>query len=499
MKRLEWMAVCVLFLAASLPFHSQAQDDVTLTFTCRTTMGEFVQPDSITVMNLDRGWTETLYYPDTVYHLMIGDDVPVYTLGCSIAVSPNPFEGSTTLILTVGEPGDAVFEITDLTGRVVDRLYATSLLAGTHIIRVSLASPGAYLFSARIGEKIISQKMMNTRSGGRNAIEYGGLDETRLGTQLVGKSNIKANSSHAFQLGDKMSYVAHSLWHSSKAVVREQQGSEDFTLILPALCESTSQHPLQNGSAFHGNGYNGADDGLETAVNGRIVSVTDYDGNEYPVVRIGSQCWLAQNMRCTHSPRGHLMDGGNVLSNTGAFYYNYSSLTVPFEARGLFYNWAAAVDTTRADISPTFTNRRGICPLGWHVPSDAEWTTLTDYVSGQNEYWCGDTNINIAKALAVPDFWPGWGYGDDCDVGNAPENNNATGFSLFPAGIAGQCYDSDIAVISQVQQIAFLWTSTSQYGYYPYAYVRRLLNAAPYVEHFYTCKRIGISVRCLRD
>lgn len=492
------LILIILFIVASMPFVLRAQSGVTITFTSLTTEGEFEQTDSIIVKNLDRGWTETLYYPDTVYHLMIGDDVSDYTSGSGFAVVPNPFDGITTVTLTVAEPGDAVFEIMDLSGRVVDMLHMMSLHAGTHTLRVSIAAPGVYLLVARIGGRTLSQKMMNTHAGGGNAIEYCSFVESYHNKSLLEKSVPKAISSHPFQLGDRMCYVGYASWRASKAVIQEQSESEELTLVLPTFCTATSQHPAQNTASFHGNGYNGANDGLETVVNGRIDSVTDYEGNEYPVVRIGSQCWLAQNMRCTHSPRGYLTISVNYTDYVGAFYYNYSSPTIPVEDRGLFYNWAAAMDTTTAYITPTFTNRRGICPKGWHVPSDAEWTSLTNYVSSQADFWCGDTNVNISKALAGPKNWFGWSYGDDCDVGNAPEYNNATGFSAFPSGHAGDC-DHEYVIISQVQREVSFWSSTSYYGYYPNAYYCRMLNSTSEVEHFYLCKKMGISVRCLRD
>lgn len=489
------LLVGVLFLTACLPFSLRAQNSVMLTFTCRTTAGEFVQPDSITVMNLDRGWTETLYYPDTVYQLLIGDDVPAHTNSVGLSAAPNPFDGTTTATLILAEPGDVVFEITDLSGRVVETLHKTSLQAGAHTLRVSLAAPGVYMFVARIDGKTLSYKVMNRQAGSGNAIEYAG---SVLHAFQQGESVPKATSSHPFQLGDRMRYVAHASWRASKAVSQEQSESEDFTLVLPAFCASTTQHPAQVGSAFHGNGYEGADDGLETVVDGRIVSVTDYDGNEYPVVRIGSQCWLAKNLRCTHSPKGYLTNGGNYTGYSGAYYYNYSSPLIPLEERGLMYNWVAAVDTTTASVSAPLNNRRGICPAGWHVPSDAEWTTLTNCLGGETDYWCGDTNENVSKSLAVTKYWQNWTYGDDCAVGNALADNNATGFSAVPSGVAGGC-DYDNVSFSQVQQCASFWSSTSHNGYYPSAYLRRMTNATPYVNRFDYCKRIGISVRCLRD
>ena len=91
-------------------------------------------------------------------------------------------------------------------------------------------------------------------------------------------------------------------------------------------------------------------------------------------------------------------------------------------------------------LSVTFSgNRRGICPAGWHVPSNAEWTQLTNYVYN-NGYQCpgcsGTINAAradcIAKALASQTGWNS--SGSTYAVGNDPSTNNATGFSAVPAG-----------------------------------------------------------------
>ena len=75
---------------------------------------------------------------------------------------------------------------------------------------------------------------------------------------------------------------------------------------------------------------------------------------------------------------------------------------------------------------------QGVCPVGWHVPSYAEWGQLTSYVSGQNQYWCDNDSNNTAKALAASNGW--YYYSDLCSVGNNPNANNAAGFSALPVG-----------------------------------------------------------------
>ena len=82
---------------------------------------------------------------------------------------------------------------------------------------------------------------------------------------------------------------------------------------------------------------------------------------------------------------------------------------------GLLYNWKA-VTRNSSSSSSNPSNVQGICPTGWHVPSDAEWTQLTNYVSSQSEYVCGNDEENIAKVLAST---TGWNISTNtCAVGN---------------------------------------------------------------------------------
>lgn len=133
---------------------------------------------------------------------------------------------------------------------------------------------------------------------------------------------------------------------------------------------------------------------------------------------------------------------------------------------------------------------QGICPNGWHVPSDAEWTQLTDYVSSQNQYVCGSNNTYIAKALA---FYSGWSSctNNICAVGYSQYSNNATDFSAVPAGYYGGNYLS-------FGDNAKLWSATE--SSISRAYFRILYyNQADVGRGNDANKDSGFSVRCLKD
>lgn len=148
-------------------------------------------------------------------------------------------------------------------------------------------------------------------------------------------------------------------------------------------------------------------------------TVKDYDGNTYETVQIGQQCWMKENLHTTHYADGSIIaQGGETKSQTKA-YWNYNGID------DLVYNWAAVMH----GADPTSKNPsgvQGICPSGWHVPSDAEWSQLINYVDSQEKYKSGDNSVG--KALS--DQWS-W-YKESSEyrtVGNKPSSNNATGFS----------------------------------------------------------------------
>ena len=128
--------------------------------------------------------------------------------------------------------------------------------------------------------------------------------------------------------------------------------------------------------------------------------MTDIDGNVYNTVQIDYQCWMRENLRTTQYSDGTpIPAGGDNLSDTDPYYYDYSSSDIPLSERGYLYNWPAVMHGKSSSNSVP-SEVRGVCPTGWHVPSDPEFVVLTDYQSSRPEYICGGETTNIAKALA---------------------------------------------------------------------------------------------------
>ena len=152
-----------------------------------------------------------------------------------------------------------------------------------------------------------------------------------------------------------------------------------------------------------------------------------YGGYGYSTVQIGEQCWFAENLRIETYSNGDAISQG--LSNVdwssteeGALAY-YNDNATSEVAFGALYNWRSVVDV------------RGLCPTGWHVPTDQEWTAMTDALGGESV-----AGLEMKTAFG----WVNDGGG-----------NNLSGFSGFPAGYRatdGLCFNEGYA--------GYWWSST---------------------------------------
>lgn len=220
-------------------------------------------------------------------------------------------------------------------------------------------------------------------------------------------------------------------------------------------------------------------------------AVTDYDGNVYNAVQVGDQIWMVDNLCTTHYADGTSIQQGVRRTSTNGYYYYPDSKSFDRATHGLLYNWRAVMRNASSSNSIP-SGVQGICPYGWHVPSDAEWTQLTNYVSSQSKYVCDNssdnTNANIAKSLASATGWNGSNI--TCTVGNYAIENNATGFSAFPAGYYGGKYDD-------LGSNAYFWSTTDFAD--DYAYNRTISYDKAIVYRDSSGKGNGFSVRCVRN
>ena len=266
-------------------------------------------------------------------------------------------------------------------------------------------------------------------------------------------------------------------------IIPSGSGTGSFTSSLTGLNINTTYYVRAYATNSAGTAYGNAIS-FTTLISpcGNITTVSDYDGNIYNAIGIGSQCWMKENLKTTHYSNSTPIALGSGTSTTDKYRYYPGNDVNNVAAYGYLYNWAAVMNGA-ASTSANPSGVQGICPTNWHVPSDAEWTQLTNYVSSQTQYWCGGTSTYIAKALANTTGWNT--NSSNCAIGNNLANNNATGFSAMPAGM----YYGSYAYFGSE---AYYCCSTA-------VYLRNMYSGDAALNKINRYKYEAYSVRCVKD
>jgi len=226
---------------------------------------------------------------------------------------------------------------------------------------------------------------------------------------------------------------------------------------------------LTNGNYVIIPGLSVANPKLQTS--GYGPNITDVDGNIYKTVFIGTQQWMAENLKVSRYNNGitipYITDNAEWSSlTTGAWCYPNNDINNNTKY-GKLYNWYT--------VSPT-TNGNNVCPTGWHVPTDAEWTVLTDYLGG------GDVSGGKLKEASAGS-WNGSNTGA----------TNSTLFSALPAGDR----EHPSASYGYIGSIGSWWSSTEKD--LNIAIVRGMFYFLARTDRGEDYKKTGLSVRCLKD
>lgn len=217
---------------------------------------------------------------------------------------------------------------------------------------------------------------------------------------------------------------------------------------------------------------------LEDPANRSLIK--DIDGTYYKAIMIGTQMWMTENLKTTkyndRTPIPLVMDDAVWTALTSNAYCWYNNDPGNKDVYGALYNWYAV-------------NTAKLCPTGWHVPSDAEWITLRDYLTN-NGYGYEGSGDDIAKSMAATTNWISW------EIPGLPGNdlasNNSSGFTGLPGGL--RRYSGSFKDLGA----GGYWWSSTEYSS-AHAYYRHLYYINPNLRGFGDTKDYGFSVRCLRD
>jgi uncharacterized protein (TIGR02145 family) len=264
----------------------------------------------------------------------------------------------------------------------------------------------------------------------------------------------------------------------SNSKTTETGGLGTFTSNITSLTPNTTYYVRAYGTNIAGTGY-----GNELIFKTYTGTVTDIELNSYNTVTIGTQVWMAENLKTTKYNDGTALP--NITDNyawgaltTGA-YCDFSNSPSNSITYGRLYNWYT-VDNTATKVMSN--GSKNICPTSWHVPTDAEWTTLTTYLGGES----------VAGGKLKETGTTHW---------TSPNTgaSNETSYTALPGGYRVFTFRTNSGLYGGKGAIGYWWSSTeystvsSCYRTMRYGYADvNSVNGS-------NSKRDGFSVRCLRD
>jgi len=198
-------------------------------------------------------------------------------------------------------------------------------------------------------------------------------------------------------------------------------------------------------------------------------NVTDIDGNVYKSVVIGTQTWMSENLKVLHYRNGDIIP--NIADSiewnnlaTGAYCY-YNNDPINYNVYGSLYNWYAVKDS------------RNIAPIGWHVPTNAEWLILTNYLGGES----------LAGGKLKETGTSHW-------ISPNTGADNSSGFTGLPGGYR----IGDVVTFGQIGEQGGWWSSSEGSNIQDGLFLS-IMTSFKFANSYGNPKRFGYSVRCVKD
>jgi uncharacterized protein (TIGR02145 family) len=367
-----------------------------------------------------------------------------------LKVYPNPMTDKSTLEILPPLAGDAIISVCDMTGKVIIQFKG---YVDNSIQQFSLSGikNGLYVINIQGEGYHFSKKFLSSgKSNGTAAIARvsNNIKAVAENKSIMDSKGGQANVNMSYNPGERLKYVAVS-------------GNNSTVMTDIPTADKT--------------------------VNFSFTECKDGDNVNYPVIVIGTQTWMAENLK-TITYRNGVAIGTTIPYNKDIsaetepkyqWAYDGNENNVPVYGR--LYTWYAVADT------------RNVCPTGWHVPSDDEWTTMRDYLIANGYNFDGTTSgNNIAKSLASTTNWNSSAVSGAVGNTDYPAYRNKTGFTALPGGDRGAS-----GPFYSVGNVGYWWSgkeleTTSAWYHY-------MNSTTKGVNRNTLSKKYGFSVRCVRD
>jgi uncharacterized protein (TIGR02145 family) len=312
-----------------------------------------------------------------------------------IKIYPNPMADNSTIQIYPPVAGDANITVFDITGKPVATIQGY-LENSRQDFKLSGLKNGFYLISVTGYNYHFSGKLLcNGNSNGAISIEKVN-NVIQTVDEKVSKADskgVQATVDMEYTSGDRLKFTGIS---GNYSVVKTDIPEYNKTILF------------------------------------NFIDCTDGDANNYPVVEIGTQVWMAENLKTTKFSDGTdiplVKVSAALIPLTTPCYAWYRNDKANKDTRGGLYNWYS--------VDVASNGNKNVCPTGWHVPTYVDWVTMENYLIANGYNYDGSIIGNkIAKSLAATTSWY-WGSGGVGIPGNSdfPAYRNKTGFTAIMAG-----------------------------------------------------------------
>ncbi len=398
--------------------------------------GSATNVEGVTVTNLKTAQVTTVPAGGSLLLIMLATDLEENNSSDGqLHLFTNPSSSYVTAEYYSDRAGDAQIEVLDMLGNRLAVLNQ-QLSEGSNTFKICGMASGIYMVNLKAFGKCSAVKTVGRADGNNNiTINYQGVQNIK---RSYSKNQLKATGQLTYTPGDWLMFQGKSGIYST--VVTDDPTSSK-------------------------------------TIDFNFIACTDGDNNNYPVVKIGAQTWMARNLATTK-----YNDGTTAIPNiSGSSNTTWTQTITPAYC---WYNGDAGVynKTTNGALYNGYavTTSKNVCPIGWHVPTDTEWTTLANTLGG-NSVAGGklkDTNTGI-------NVWA------DPNEGA----NNQSGFTAPPAGYRDYYYGS----FDKKGDGTIFWSATNDPNNTIQQWSRSLGFTTAFISRISSDKKSGYSVRCVKD
>jgi len=434
---------CISFLSILLFCNSVSGQNpqIEISFTA-SHYNQAILIDSVFIENLTAGGDTMLYGAEPVLVLenITGIENPVNKIQSEFNLThafPNPFSGKTIFNLIMPENGNIHIYANTISGNI-NLLYSGYLTAGINTFEFKGGKENLYLISASLNNTTKSIRLINSKlQSTKCRLTF--IDNEHPKTAYKASENV---TDFIFSMGDELRFTGYS-------ITPEQVVGSDVIIDLPEANSNINFNIIQ---------------GIPCPGTPMLI----YEDQEYLTVLIGNQCWMKENLNVGEFiPIDTTPTNNNIIEK-----YCWNNFPDSCDSWGGLYTWHEVMEYS------TIPGVQGICPAGWHIPTDGDFEILAGFLGGSQ----------VAGGKVKETGLVRWSNPNT-------DATNESGFTAIGAGYWGYFNNKSF---SALREGGSHWTSTTTVvSTDAWGWAARYDQ--PWFSKYYYIKYFAISVRCLKD